>query len=300
MNLTVVVTTSITPSDASAADIERLIGLVSVIERTQRTEDVDGFLSLFDADAVWITGGGRRLVGREAIAAFTRTVLPGAMTGQSVRYEVAHIRFITPDVALTSVNQEYVTMEGAPLPARQLGRPTYVWHRQGQDWLIASGQNTTAEPEPVDEGPDLRTAGFPAQPASSDVSAIQQIVADMEQGFNHNSPDLLTRHLATDALTVNAVGAVLRGRFEIDATVQAALASGPLREATAHYRLTDITLLAPDVAVAHKSAWSTPSEADAGEPPEMNALYVLVRRDGRWWVVRRQNTLIARASASEG
>jgi uncharacterized protein (TIGR02246 family) len=147
MNLTVVVTTSIAPSDAPVADIERLIGLVSEIERTQRTEDVDGFLSLFDADAVWITGGGRRLVGRPAIAAFTRAVLPGAMTGQSVRYEVAHIRFITADVALTSVNQEYLTTDGAALAPRQLGRPTYIWHRKGQDWLIASGQNTTAEPE---------------------------------------------------------------------------------------------------------------------------------------------------------
>jgi uncharacterized protein (TIGR02246 family) len=168
MNLTVVVTTSITPSDVPAADIERLIDLVSVIERTQRTEDIDGFLSLFDADAVWITGGGRRLVGRQAIAAFTRAVLPGAMTGMSVRYEVAHIRFITSDVALTSVNQEYLTAEGTPLAPRQLGRPTYVWHRMGEDWLLASGQNTTAEPEPVEEGSDVRPADFPASQPPSD------------------------------------------------------------------------------------------------------------------------------------
>jgi len=138
---------SVSPPHAPAADVERLISLVAMVEHTQRTEDVDGFLVLFDPDAVWITGGGRRLIGREAIATFTRAVLPGAMTGGSVRYDVAHIRFITPDVALTSVDQEYLTADGTPLTPRQLGRPTYVWRRQGTDWLITSGQNTTFVPD---------------------------------------------------------------------------------------------------------------------------------------------------------
>jgi hypothetical protein len=68
-----------------------------------------------------------------------------------------------------------------------------------------------------------------------------------------------------------------------------------LRDATAHYRISDIELVAPDVAVLHKEAWSTEAAADAGEPAEMNALYVMVRRDGRWWVLRRQNTLVVAA-----
>ncbi|HEX7352079.1 hypothetical protein, partial [Brachybacterium sp.] len=70
---------------------------------------------------------------------------------------------------------------------------------------------------------------------------------------------------------------------------------GPLRTATAHYRLSDVALVAPDVAVAHKSAWSTVEEADGGAPPAMNAHYVFVRREGRWWILRRQNTLVAEA-----
>jgi hypothetical protein len=36
-------------------------------------------------------------------------------------------------------------------------------------------------------------------------------VADIEQGFNANDAELLTRHFAADALTVNALGAVQRG-----------------------------------------------------------------------------------------
>jgi uncharacterized protein (TIGR02246 family) len=142
-------TMTITPPQSSTADIERLVHRVGVLERTQRTEDSEGFLALFDADAVWITGGGRRLIGRDAIASFTRAVLPGAMADGSVRYDVAHIRFITPDVALTSVDQEYLAADGQPLTPRQGGRPSYVWHRVGDEWLIVSGQNTVV---PVEAG----------------------------------------------------------------------------------------------------------------------------------------------------
>jgi uncharacterized protein (TIGR02246 family) len=139
-------TMTITPPGSSGAEIERLVQRVAALERAQRTEDTDGFLALFDADAVWITGGGRRLIGRDAIASFTRAVLPGGMAGGSVRYDLAHIRFITPDVALTSVDQEYLAADGRPLTPRQEGRPTYIW-RLGDEWRIVSGQNTQVAAE---------------------------------------------------------------------------------------------------------------------------------------------------------
>jgi ketosteroid isomerase-like protein len=40
-----------------------LIQRVAELERSQQQEDVDGFLALFDEDAVWVTGGGIRLIG---------------------------------------------------------------------------------------------------------------------------------------------------------------------------------------------------------------------------------------------
>ncbi|GAA1742820.1 SgcJ/EcaC family oxidoreductase [Luedemannella helvata] len=122
------------------SDTEMLTGLVATIERTQRAEDVVGFLALFDPDAVWVTGGGRRLIGRTAIAEFTRAVLPGGMAGGSVTYKVEHIAFITDDVAVTGVNQQYTGPDGRPTGA---GLPTYVWRRAGGTWRIVVGQNTT-------------------------------------------------------------------------------------------------------------------------------------------------------------
>jgi uncharacterized protein (TIGR02246 family) len=135
-------TMTITPTDAPLADVHQLVARVAELERSQQTEDVDGFLALFDADAVWVTGGGRRLIGRDAIAAFTREVLPGAMANGTVRYGIENILFITPDVALTGVNQEYLTLDGRPLAPRQQGRPSYVWRRRDGMWLLTCGQNT--------------------------------------------------------------------------------------------------------------------------------------------------------------
>ena len=119
--------------------VDELVARVAELERTQQHEDIEGFLALFNDDAVWVTGGGRRLVGLPAIADFTRTVLPGAMADGSVTYTVAHVLFITDDVALTGVNQQYVDLRGRRTSA---GLPTYIWRRREDTWCIIAGQNT--------------------------------------------------------------------------------------------------------------------------------------------------------------
>lgn len=130
---------TVAPEGAPADLVETLTARVAELERTQQQEDADGFLALFDEDAVWVTGGGRRLVGLGVIAEFTRQVLPGAMTDGSVTYVVDHVLVIVDDVVLTGVNQQYVDLAGHPTGA---GLPTYVWRRRHGSWLIVSGQNT--------------------------------------------------------------------------------------------------------------------------------------------------------------
>ncbi|GIH25408.1 hypothetical protein Aph01nite_37180 [Acrocarpospora phusangensis] len=272
---------TIAPEGASSHDVERLVELVAVIERTQREEDVEGFLALFDADAVWVTGGGRRLVGLDTIAAFTRSVLPGAMADASVRYDVEHIRFVTPEVALTAVRQEYLDAEGKPLTPRSLGLPSYLWQRGAEgDWSIVAGQNTGVPAEATSFGPE-------------DAAALRSIVRDVQDGFNANDAELMTAHFASDAIVVNALGTVLRGRDAIVEASRAGLASGFLRDSTAYYRLADVSPLTDDVVTATKDAWSDETAARAGERPEMTALYVFERRDGRWLIARRSSTLLA-------
>ena len=82
------------------------------------------------------------LMARVAELERTRQVLPGAFADGSVRYSVEHVRLVAADVALTAVDQEYLTADGRPLVPRQEGRPSYLWRRRDGRWLIAFGQNT--------------------------------------------------------------------------------------------------------------------------------------------------------------
>lgn len=120
--------------------VSQLVARVSELECSQLGEDVDAFVALFLPQATWVTGGGLRLVGRDDIEEFTRSVLPGAFARGSVRYEVELVRILGPDVAVTGVSQTYFDEQGA---ASGHGLPTYVWTRVGGDWYLAVGQNTT-------------------------------------------------------------------------------------------------------------------------------------------------------------
>ena len=141
------ITPTVSPPESSHKDVDTLVERVAELERAQQQEDVQGFLELFDPRAVWVTGGGKRLIGLEVISDFTRAVLPGAMSDGSVKYDVEHILFISPDVALTGVRQQYVDRDGHPTSA---GLPSYVWRRTDAIWKIIAGQNTGAEASAVD------------------------------------------------------------------------------------------------------------------------------------------------------
>jgi uncharacterized protein (TIGR02246 family) len=131
------------PGDALAA----IEALVARLQTAQQSEDVAGFIALFAEHAVWTTGHGKRLVGRDAIHDFTKTVLPGAMRESTARYDVERIALLRPDVAVVTVRQRTITPQGAPLEHAPEGRPTYVLTREGDEWLIAAAQNTqVAEP----------------------------------------------------------------------------------------------------------------------------------------------------------
>jgi uncharacterized protein (TIGR02246 family) len=124
-------------------DRSAVVAVVAALERAQQQEDVEAFVALFHPDAVWVTGGGRRLIGRDAIAELTAELLPGAMAESTARYEVEHIVFVRLDVAVVAVVQRPVTLDGVPLHDRSEGRPTYLMARDATGaWRIHAGQNT--------------------------------------------------------------------------------------------------------------------------------------------------------------
>lgn len=128
----------------------------------------------------------------------------------------------------------------------------------------------------------------------SDVEEIKQVIADVERGFNANDAALMNKHMADDAMVVNAVGMRMVGRAEIDRASEAGLA-GALKDQYAHYVVRDVRFLTPAVALAYKEAYAaTPDGEPIDVDHSMCALYVLVKEDGRWLIRARQNTLVPR------
>ncbi|GAA4030273.1 SgcJ/EcaC family oxidoreductase [Allokutzneria multivorans] len=123
-------------------EIEAIRRVVAEIERVQRNELVEEFIGLFREDAVWTTGHGKVLIGRDAIAEFTRKVLPGATAGSIATYEVVHVLFVRPDVAAVKVRQRYLTLEGQPVPGDGEGAPLYVMTKEDGHWRLTACQNT--------------------------------------------------------------------------------------------------------------------------------------------------------------
>ncbi|MGC9496551.1 SgcJ/EcaC family oxidoreductase [Streptomyces sp. WG7] len=125
------------------ADVKAIQEVVATVERTQRAKDAEGFLALFHPEALWTTAPGRVLVGFDAIAEFTRAVLPHASWDGEVTYEAIHTRFLRPDVAAVKVRQVYHSAEGDTE-----GSPLYVMTKQEDGaWLLHVGQNTEVRSE---------------------------------------------------------------------------------------------------------------------------------------------------------
>lgn len=128
-------TTSTTQENA----IEELRELVAEVERVQQHELVDDFVRLFRSDAIWTTGHGKRLFGRDAIAEFTAQVLPGSSAHGRATYELEHVLLIRPDVAAVKVRQRYFANDGT---LESEGSPMYVVARENGRWLLTANQNT--------------------------------------------------------------------------------------------------------------------------------------------------------------
>ncbi|WP_413103921.1 SgcJ/EcaC family oxidoreductase [Streptomyces sp. Inha503] len=124
--------------NTETADIKAIEQVVAAVERAQRAKDVEGFLALFHPDALWTTAHGKVLIGIDAIAEFTRAVLPTASWDGEVTYAAVHTQFLRPDVAAVKVRQVYHSAEGDTE-----GAPLYVMTKRDDGrWLLHAGQNT--------------------------------------------------------------------------------------------------------------------------------------------------------------
>jgi uncharacterized protein (TIGR02246 family) len=126
----------------NTTELEAIEQVVASVQHAMQNESVDEFVGLFRPDAIWTTGGGKRLFGRDEIAAFTRQTLPGGMAGHTMTFEVEHVLFIRPDVAAVKVRQVYESTNGQPSDDEGEGTPLFVMSKENGRWRLVACQNT--------------------------------------------------------------------------------------------------------------------------------------------------------------
>jgi uncharacterized protein (TIGR02246 family) len=136
------------------------------------------------------------------------------------------------------------------------------------------------------------------------VAVAARFVAELQQGIDEHDAVVYNRHFAVDVAWGGPFGAVVRG-FEplhaIHQRLQATRAGGP----ASLYEVISVVAPTEDVVLAHVARRTLdaageplPPLADDTHPFSEMALYVLVHRDGNWWLAAGQNTPIRPGGAA--
>jgi uncharacterized protein (TIGR02246 family) len=128
--------------------------------------------------------------------------------------------------------------------------------------------------------------------------AVDDFVAELQKGIDTGNAEIYNAHFADDVMWGSPYGATVVGYDTLHAIHrqmfdQGAAVTGP----SSRYETVHVAAPAPDVAIAHVRRVALDEDGvpipidDPSASSEM-ALYVLVRRDGQWWLVAGQNTFI--------
>jgi uncharacterized protein (TIGR02246 family) len=130
--------------------------------------------------------------------------------------------------------------------------------------------------------------------------AVDQLVAGLQAGLDQSSADDYDRQFAADVLWGSPYGKTVCGYDALNAIHRRLHADGAAPPS--RYQVVGVISPAPGVAIAQVRRDDLTATAAAGGFSEM-ALYVLVERDGQWWLAAGQNTPIVdrdRASRPAG
>ncbi|RKT19414.1 uncharacterized protein (TIGR02246 family) [Streptomyces sp. 1114.5] len=104
--------------------------------------DADGFAEAFTEDATLILPGDIYLTSRQAIRAFMTQAFAGPFKGTRVTGQPTSIRALADGVAVLVTQGGVLAPGDTEVTAERAIRATWVLAKQGDDWRIASYQNT--------------------------------------------------------------------------------------------------------------------------------------------------------------
>jgi uncharacterized protein (TIGR02246 family) len=135
--------------------------------------------------------------------------------------------------------------------------------------------------------------------ASGDAAAaVDAFARGLQAGHDQRDAEVLNRQFAADVVWGSPYGALVDGYDElhpIHVRLQQQGSDGP----AFRYQVRHLLAISDDVVVAHiarlalgSDGHPLPPSADPSQPFSEMAMYVLVRRGGKWWLAGGQNTPI--------
>jgi len=123
--------------------------------------------------------------------------------------------------------------------------------------------------------------------------AVRQLVEYLQGGLDRGDADEFDRPFSADVLWGSPYGMTLAG-FDALNTAHHSLMAGQT-VARSRYEPVQTLMPTPDVVITQVRRQALP-DVDGAEPSGFSemAMYVLVHRDGEWWLAAGQNTPIAR------
>jgi uncharacterized protein (TIGR02246 family) len=139
----------------------------------------------------------------------------------------------------------------------------------------------------------------PVLATGDDAAGVEEFVRGLQVAIDASDADLFNEHFAKDVLWGSPFGAIVEGYDDIHAIHTAMFGQGRARQAESpgggsRYDVEHARLVAEDVAVAYVRRVSL-AERGEDEPGRADAfdelaLFVLVRRDGAWWLAAGLHT----------
>jgi PPOX class F420-dependent enzyme/OxyR family protein/uncharacterized protein (TIGR02246 family) len=127
--------------------------------------------------------------------------------------------------------------------------------------------------------------------------AVERQVGELQDGLHDGDAETYNRHFADDVMWGSPFGATVDGYAALHAIHRRMHATGSRAESS--YEVVRVLAPTPDVVLAQvrraaldEHGEPIPSVAGEARFSEM-ALYVLVHRDGEWWLAAGQNTVVA-------